>query len=172
MSKLVELLIAAHVAACHRDNSSTLILKSAFDSNGGDLIKSVTAALMSIGGLHAPIKQTYVMLRKILEGKQECDVICFYELVPGFGSSFIKEDNDPLLESLRQEFIDNHLRYYNIGCRITSHLKQKTKHTLYPNLAFYTACVAHIEGHGVQFCERILIEARVPEWINILQHES
>lgn len=170
MTILEQLLIKAHADACLRDNSSTVILKSTFDSNGCDLIKSITAALMAVGGMHAPIKHAYNMIRRAKEyGVDAPEGAPDYTWVPGFGSSFVKGSPDPLLEDLANQIYNNHYQFYEIGENIRTTLCKKKKTILYPNLAFYTACVAHILEERLIFCERIFIEARIPAWIKILQ---
>jgi citrate synthase len=164
MSELTELLIEAHKKSCRRDNVSTVVLKTAWDGNDGDLYKSITAAMMTLGGIHAPIKQCYAMIGRYLRGEPIPD----YYRVPGFGSSFCKGYPDVFLNDLRDYISLNHFDVYSVEASAKVKLRTQGK-DLYPNIAFYTAAVARIEGHGILFCEKLLLEARVPEWIKILE---
>jgi len=154
----------AHRKSCRRDNVSTVVLRESWNSNGQDLYKSITAAMMTLGGIHAPIKRCYVMIGRHLRNEPSLP----YDLVPGFGSSFFKGAIDPILYDLSDYINVNHTQYEDIAIKIHNKLIDQGKN-LYPNIAFYTAAVAHIEQQGILFCEKVLIEARIPEWIKILQ---
>lgn len=162
MRELTELLIEAHKKSCRRDNVSTVVLKAAWDSNDNDLYKAIASAMMTLGGAHAPIKRCYAMIGRYLRDEP----IPNYEMVPGFGSSFYKKELDPILFEIASYIRIHHFDYEVIISKIQRKLSDKE---LYPNIAFYTAAVARIEGHGILFCEKILLEARVPEWIKILE---
>jgi citrate synthase len=159
-----DLLIEAHKKSALRESSSTAILKASFDSNGGDLIKSITAAMMTLGGLHAPIKHVYSMLHKI----QTTGIIPEYIHFPGFGSSFVKGELDPILYDLDDELRSSHKEVHAWMQKITIRLQRRNK-IIYPNIAFFTAASALIEGEGIIFCESVVLEARVPVWIQILK---
>lgn len=165
-----ELLIEAHRKAALRDSSSTVILKAAFDSNGGDLIKSITAAMMTLGGLHAPIKHVYSMLNKM--NSPNGDYFCYKKLdpIPGFGSSFVST-KDPILEDLNDHIFasNKYSRIHEYKRKIESHLFETKNKSIYPNIAFYTAAYALVEEKSILFCESILLEARMPVWIEILK---
>ena len=165
MSALENALADAHRSACHRDNISTVILKESWRGNGGDLMKSITSAMMSLGGIHAPIKQTYRMIEEMIHPSYKTYE---YKIIPGFGSGFIKGEPDPILKYLHEELekVDN--RYIKISHYIRETFLSEGK-DLYPNIAFYTAAVAHYLEEDIKFCERFVLETRIPEWINILK---
>jgi citrate synthase len=145
-----------------------MVLKAAWESNGGDLIKSITAALMTLGGLHAPVKKVYNLLYKLQHNNFDV-VLCQYNVVPGFGSDFVRGAPDPMLNDTAEALYQENRELYDYGTKIHKHLGERGK-VLYPNLGFYTAAVAMHEGYNVLFCEKILIETRINEWIRMLEN--
>lgn len=177
MTPLRELLYEAHRQACLRDNASTQVLIAAYEMNGHQLIPAITAAIATIGGKHAPIKKTLdITINSYMDGPEWgqdlFDVIYGLndEIIYGFGSSFFKGIEDPILEDIKKYLERNHAGYWNIIWEIRGRLKKVNKN-LYPNLAFYTACVAHIEKVPYDFCESLVIEPRIPQWIEILKEK-
>lgn len=167
----IQLLIDAHKQACHRDNASTVVLKTAYMANGNNIIPAIVAALSTLGGSHAPIKLAYIMVDKLLGKQQEFidHYVAERDIVYGFGSSFVKGEYDLMLMDLYEYFDVTHdyLFYVHLMKKMRRALKLKGKN-LYPNLAFYTAAIAHKNKINIKFCETLMIEARIAEWHNIL----
>lgn len=162
--QILDQLYITHEHAARRNNTSTQVVVAAFESNGGDLLKSISAGLMCLGGAHAPIKQVYQLFDQLsLNGN-----IILGGKIPGFGSSFVKNNHDPMLENLRMVISDLLPQYIEWGKEIRSVLRKEGKN-LYPNLAFYTAAVSHGLGETVEFCQQHLVRARVNAWIQILE---
>lgn len=177
LENIREELERVHQQACQRDNSSTLILESAFESNASDLIKAITAALMTIGGKHAPIKYTYMLFKKLPliladENHEENlkEMLDQYEIIPGFGNSFHKDTPDPMLAELDMLLVKSFPEWDTIIKAVQVYLSKHRGLKLYPNLATYTAIYAILNSKGISFCEKILIESRIPVWINILEN--
>jgi len=167
-SRYFELLINAHEVAATRDNVSTHILLEAYHANGGDMIKSITAAMMTLGGLHGPIKQVYRILTRMRQG---FDVQLAIEhmgscKIPGFGSSFYKGTPDPSLHELAREILGT--EYASMCVTISEYLAMQGK-VLYPNISFYTGVAAMIEGVNPRLCEKYLILSRLGAWIRLLE---
>lgn len=170
MSELIKVLKEAHIKACHRENVSTQILKASFIANGRDLPKAICSAIMSLGGPHAPIKDAYCFISDCMERFDEDNIqaqMIRWNPWPGFGSSFEK-GFDPLLEEIESVISAREPETTKLWEMINRLALQKGK-ILYPNLAFYTAATCMIEGIKVDFCEKLLLEARIPEWIKILE---
>lgn len=177
--KLEFCLMQTHRKAARRDNASTQVLIGTWQSNGNNLIGAITAALQTFGGRHAPIKNTMKMLEWIYDlppdgiSKEvgfwilDMNNICPNGKLPGFGSSFAKGVRDDMLYDLWQFFDD---RWTVIESRIRQELASAGKN-LWPNLAFYTAAAAIELGININFCEHLMIEARIEEWIKILKEQ-
>lgn len=172
-SRLKYLLIEAHKEACHRENMSTVVLKNAYVSNGGDAVRAVSAAMGTLGGFHAPVAEAYKNIKTV------CNYpYCSYRhlsssklngRVAGFGSSFFKGDTDPLLMKLHM-FLAEHTKTYMDVHQIIIELIEKEKGIiLHANLAFYTAWTAIELGYEANETELLVLEARVPEWCKILK---
>lgn len=169
--QFTELLVAAHQASAIRESSSTCALLLAWKSNGKDLYKSITCAIMTLGGLHAPIKHVFTMLDRILAKNQKIEDLK-YGIVPGFGSCFVKGEHDPILMNLRKFVKANFFESYDEMLIIQAYLRDRKGIYLYPNIAFYTALHAHLTDVKYEFCESIVIESRLPVWIDLLEGDE
>lgn len=177
---MIETLKTAHKKAALRNNASTQVVLGSFQTNGGDLIKSISAGLMTFGGTHAPIKDCYMWLERVIDYDVQTkegarmfsimmnDILEYHEQMgmklPGFGSAFVKDGPDLILSELCEatgpsSYIWSYVHnYFNI--------KEKD---LWPNLAFYTALIAVICKININFCEAEMIKARIEAWIELLQ---
>lgn len=150
-------LAVQHKKSAMMENSSTQALIIAYQSNNGDVIKSYTAAMMCLGGMHAPIEQCWKFLR---EPSQK-------EIYPGFGNSFEKgfPKRFTALWNLATELKLNEL-HQSIES-IVEFVRRDTKKDIYPNLGFYTA-LAFVDTHyrdGIGF----LIKSRIDAWNEIMK---
>jgi citrate synthase len=167
MNNLEKALYATHYEAARRQNASTQVLIAAFQSNGNDVIKSITAALQCFGGKHAPVKEIYKMITS-LQSDETRTVLSKYKSIPGFGSSFTKE-RDTLLDLVDAELIKQTKIYERIAIACKDYLIRYKGIILHPNLGFYTAAVMHYEQVPIDFCECIMIRARIECWTQILE---
>jgi citrate synthase len=164
-ASLVDALFRGHREATQRQNISTEILKVAY-MGSGDFLKSVVAAISSLGGTHAPILQAYSVLRSALPWKGLMDG----EKIPGWGNSFVKGKPDPIWEET-QKYISHY--WHNVGDRIdwmTNNIHKEGK-IVYPNAACYTAATAIILGLPKDLSPWLVIQARLPVWAQII-HDS
>jgi citrate synthase len=177
---MIELLKKAHKEAARRNNASTQVVLGSFQTNGNDLVKSIVAGLMTFGGTHAPIKDCYNWIARVVEYDVETkegarmfsimmnDILEYHEMnewkLPGFGSAFVKGQPDPLLSDL----CDATGPYYHIWSYVHDYFAIKGK-DLWPNLAFYTALIAVDQKININFCEAEMIKARIEAWIELLQ---
>jgi hypothetical protein len=167
---LEDCLYETHRQAAMRENASTQILKATYEVTKGNYKQAIVAAMMTFSddGKHAPIRITRCMIEQCLNGMQAYAFV--YDIrkpIPGFGSSFVKGMEDPLLLDLSQKLACYNLRYAEISRDIQSFLKKRGK-DLYPNLAFYTAAATIELGININLCEAIMIEARLSAWNQIL----
>ena len=83
---------------------------AAFGCNGQDFTKAAAAALCTLGGLHAPIVQTYEILeadRYIIDDRIAVATYTHWmtawdgkSKIPGWGSCFNKGKPDPYVETV------------------------------------------------------------------------
>lgn len=162
-----------HEKATRRNPVSTGVVNVCFFSNGGDLPKALCSGLMAMGGRHAPIKETYELIDSVIHNR--IDLINILEIcenyVPGFGSSFVKDAPDPMLLKIHRKLQEVAPEYITVAQKIKEVLADSGKN-LYPNLAFYTAAVAHYNKINIVFCEADMIKARIHSWIEMLREES
>lgn len=146
-----------HIISASSGNSSTQALMIAYQSNNCDEAKAIAAAIMCLGGMHAPIKQTWEFLRTPTKRV----------VYPGFGNSFEKgfPQRFTALWNLAIE-----LRFKNLPETIENivrFVRMQTNKDIWPNLAFYTA-LAFVDNHyrdGIAF----IIKSRINEWNNIMK---
>lgn len=181
MSFLKIILREAHKKAARRNNASTQVALGSFQTNGGDLSKSITAGLMTFGGTHAPIKECYKWIEQVYtfdvltkKGASDFSTVMNHILncyegskFPGLGSAFVKDGPDPILDDL----CDALKQYHHIWSFARNYFVIKGK-DLWPNLAFYTALVAVVQGININFCESEMIQARIEAWIEMLKEQQ
>lgn len=152
---------AAHNASCDRPNvSSTAVVNAAVGS--GDYTKAMATAILSIGGLHAPLAETINLLkmddpaagvRKCLENGWR---------VPGWGNSFEKGHPDPLWADFEK------LLFADAGWNIKFNAITKTLHDagkdIYPNPSAYTAACAISIGLPDNLAPYLFIAGRLSAW--------
>lgn len=156
---LVNLLFDAHDRSALRGNVSHEALKLAAIGSG-DYFKSIAAALMTLGGLHAPLERTEAFLRSpdILVAVD--DILSAGLRIPGWGNSFVR-GHDPIWEPVRlalQEFpVSKTIE------AVTQSLHDRGK-DIYPNPSCYTAAVAIVEGLEPGGIGEWLILGRLHAW--------
>jgi len=161
----LELLRKAHVECAKRENLSTqAVAMSALGS--GDLTKALAAGLMMLGGLHAPIAQTMALL-SLPRDNGRLPSKCWQATVPGWGSSFVKGEHDPLWDDVRV-WLNEHAEWVMKRVNeITDCLHNDRGKTIYPNAACYTAAVALALDWDDAQAMAFVIESRMPVWIRI-----
>jgi citrate synthase len=180
MKQIMDLVYDAHYKASQRENASSQAVIQAWYMNGNNLKESLVAGLMNLGGIHAPIKNTYEWLQKVYKynvfDEQEskmfsvkCNTIIYEHIakkkkLPGLGSSVVKGQPDPLLNDL----CDALSKYNHIwGFMRGSYVVQEKD--LWPNLSYYTAIACLDQNYNIDFCEEVMIRARVSGWCELLK---
>lgn len=161
--KLLQLCLAAHGACTHRDNISTVILRNAAEGSM-DYTKSIASAILSTGGIHAPLQQTMALL-----SEPHAHIVSLIDngmYLPGWGSSFEKSGIDPIwqpiAEHIEKYFKDKHDKITDITYAF--HARGKT---LYPNAACYTAATALILGIPAMISPWLFLHGRLVELTRI-----
>lgn len=162
MPTLLEVLEDAHGQSALRGNLSHEALKLAAIGSG-DYVKSICAALMTIGGKHAPLAQTYDLLAFHDPVGQACRLLDAGKRVPGWGNSFVRGAPDPIwipvadgLRSVRPDLADT-------IDRITDLLHGKGK-LIFPNPSCYTVAVGMEEQVHRDILAFLFIQGRLPAW--------
>jgi citrate synthase len=166
-AKLLTLVLAAHAESAHRENISTAVLKNAAVGSGS-YIQSVSAALCSLGGVHAPLIQTHYYLAHFSE-EQIPELAQHIELggkVPGWGSSFEKDGPDPIWKPVADHIAEHFPEISERLQRITDELHARGK-MVWPNPSAWTAATAIIIDLPPQICAWIFIQGRLANWSSL-----
>lgn len=160
-------MIQAHDESARRDNISHHVLKLAAIGSH-DYTKSVSAALGSLGGVHAPLSKTYDLVtsgnclnlaRQLLGGGHK---------VPGWGNGFVKGEPDRIWGVVdRLIASQDHSLYANMES-VTQLLHSKGKR-IFPNPSCYTAVAGSILGLDRQTCAALFIQGRILAWADIFR---
>lgn len=167
-ARLVEALYKAvaeaHRLSAFRDNVSSNIIKNV--SVGSDSYTSaIAAAILSIGGQHAPIHQTMQILEQDTPWNKVENILDQHHLVPGWGNGFVKGKEDPLWEPVDlalKPFTDLYIKIWNV----TDTLHDLGKF-VYPNPSCYTAALALLMGIPKESAAVLFISFRLPSWTEI-----
>lgn len=159
---LLSALYAAHAESALRGNNSHQALVLAAHGSG-DYLKSICAALMTVGGVHAPLLDTYDLLSCEDLPAAIHRLMALGKKVPGWGNSFVKGSPDPLWEPVRLLLLDMDPR---LSARIDSgtdclHAAGKD---LYPNPSCYTAAVAILTETPREISPYLFLNGRLTAW--------
>lgn len=134
-----------------------------------DFVSSIASGLLTLGGVHAPLKQTHSFL---LHGSENTLDLYMKEgiLIPGWGSAFCKGGRDPLFDTLDNLLFKEAEEIWLKIQSITKMLHDRDK-MLWPNAACYTAAVCIATDYPIQTAGSLLIEGRLQVWTDIyLRH--
>lgn len=170
-SELLAAVLQAHAQSAVRGNISSTVLLAAAQGSGS-LTQSLAAALSTLGGLHAPIVETFNFI-----GEWEHDTLAEHvghrleweRKIPGWGNSFHKGEPDPLWLD-----VDDLLSTTFIGGvlgGITEILHRHGKN-LYPNPSAYTAAAAIELGMPAQLAPWLLVAGRIQAWTHMFHLSS
>lgn len=176
--KLFSAVYDAHKSGARRECASTQILKGTFQSNGGNGLAAAIAASQTLGGLHAPIVQT---MQQVLRWKDlPCETIRYHildkiklkrGLIYGFGSSFVKRAPDPSLQECDKALMGESLSLFEFKEKLQDILLDMSI-PIYPNLAFYSACLFHLTNRPYGMVYLDVVQMRLPVWSKILSEQK
>lgn len=147
--------VSAHANAARRENISSVVLCQTLQGSGR-IENAVAAAILTVGGRHAPFQATYEMLdhdntdvwvRAILHARKR---------VPGWGSSFEKAGPDPMLAALAGH-------HGALLDPLTAALHEHGR-MVWPNLSAYTAATALELGMPAEGMLWMFVTGRMPVW--------
>jgi citrate synthase len=153
---LLNLLATAHAnAASHNENASTQFATIA-TKGSGDFSKGVIAALATVGGQHAPLREAREVWDQFPDFTKP--------VVPGFGNTFYKDKIDPQFVQVVKYIKEVYPAEYARLIDLTDKVDKFTGKRLQPNAAMFTAMVCDICGipEGMEYL--IFLLARAPVW--------
>jgi citrate synthase len=163
--QLLEAVLQAHRCSAHRENASSVVLRQVF-SLTLDFGKALTAALATLGGVHAPLLQTFHFLsdsKEDVEARAK-EMITHGLLVPGWGNSFYRGRRDPLWVEVDDLL---HAQCPELGAKLDAVTALLQHKQVYPNPSAYTVCCAMTLGLPAHQAICLFIEGRLPGWEEI-----
>jgi len=161
--ELHEELLRVHDVLATRENLSSQMISCAAKVEK-DFGSACIMAIASLGGLHAPVEQAMKLL-------SDPDAIRTAEVllqdgskVPGWGSSFVKGEKDPIFNTLEGMIYDYSMKLWCLIIDITDHLCSKN---IWPNAACYTAACCILNEIPPRVAVKTLIQGRIDSWSDI-----
>jgi citrate synthase len=162
---LIDELFKAHQKSCFRNNVSSVIFANVLMATN-DFGKSVAAAILTTGVVHAPIEKT---IRFLVQEHPENDVrnlLLNNEKIPGWGGSFQKNEPDPIWYDVDRLISKLYPDLFVKLEAVTAALAQHGKLIL-PNPSAYTACVAIALAMPPVIAPYFFIASRLSSWAQI-----
>lgn len=156
--------LAAHHRSALRANVSTVALQNAaLGSN--NYVQSIVAALVTLGGAHAPILNTIRFLRLPERERKESveqHVVNGWR-VPGWGNSFVQGRPDPIWERVQQLLEKTWPDIWEAISKTTEWLHKLNKQ-VWPNPSAYTAAAAMALNIPEHLAEYLFVVGRISAW--------
>jgi hypothetical protein len=166
--ELHEELLRVHDVLATRENLSSQMISCAAKVEK-DFGSACIMAIASLGGLHAPIEQAMKLLSDPNAIRTAEVLLQDGSKVPGWGSSFVKEEKDPIFDTLDYMLYSPgiHTKFgtlWHLITDITDHLRSKE---IYPNAACYTAACCILNEIPPCVAVKTLIQGRIDSWSDI-----
>ena len=160
---IYEKFIEMHTEMAFRNNASSSIIR-AMANLGKPLNDAIAAGLMTLDTIHAPIRSACECFNAF-EHDGALNASYCGRKVPGFGSSWFKNEPDPVvntfLEALDVEVAD-------VVASYTTYVQDMwNKPGLYPNAALATAAFAFQENIDPVTAMSKVILGRIDAWVSI-----
>lgn len=169
LTKEDELLLAklfqAHIDSAFRDNASSVAVANAAFSSG-DLAKAIAAGLLTLGGRHAPLEETYHFLSLDHPYKFVNHFLKDEAKIPGWGGTFQKDKPDPIWQPVDQLLQEYQPELYQKIEEVTNALHKHDK-IIFPNPSAYTAATAITVRLDVKLAAYLFIAGRLDAWVKI-----
>ena len=158
--ELNEELLRVHDVLATRENLSSEMISCAAKVEK-DFGSACIMAIASLGGLHAPIEQTMELLSYPTAIRIAEVLLQDGSKVPGWGSSFVKEEKDWIFDKLDRILYKCNMQLWCLITDITDHLRSKD---IYPNAACYTAACCILNEIPPCVAVKTLIHGRIDPW--------
>lgn len=159
--------LEAHDQSARRANiSHDAVILSAIGS--GDYSKGIIAALATIGGIHAPLAQTFDLL--ILDDPEPLvvEILAMGMRVPGWGNGFWKGQPDPLWKDVNSLLEELSPVLFEKIVAVTAIL-QSTGKIIFPNPSCYTAAAGILLGFNRQTVGSLFVGGRLDAWTELFK---
>lgn len=158
--KLLVAVLLAHAKSAYRENPSTQVVLATAKSSG-DYLKAVAAGILTLGGQHAPIEESYDLLNADSPRTQAAALLAQGNRVPGFGSSFHKEGVDPLWLDVEKALAEANPK---LSAEIAAITEGLTVKRLWPNPSSFTAAAAITLGLPKKTAQALVLMGRLESW--------
>jgi len=166
--ELLGLLFQAHYQSVFRPNVSTEAVKGAA-LGSGDYTKSIAAALMTLGSLHAPVVQAVSLLSTDFPARIAHSILDAGQKIPGWGSSFHRGEIDPIWKPLEAWLAVNHAEM-SAKLETVSLILEGRGKKIRPNPGAYTAATAIILGMPAKLAPWLFVQGRLAGWSELFLH--
>ena len=161
-----------HQTIARRHNASTVAIITGAKL-GKDFFASMSSALLTLGNIHAPLTQTNKILSMSYPFNYIYDCLNQGYKIPGWGSSFVKGEPDPVFDDLRFLLKGEQPRLMEVVDEITDRLGHSLRVPVHPNASCYTMlCFAGYpdtvdkESRSLMGAN-FLIKSRLPVWTEL-----
>lgn len=161
-SALLTATLAAHASSARRENVSSQVLRAtAFGS--GRYETALAAALNTLGGIHAPLINTFIFLNHPDVTRRARELMSKGKRVPGWGSDFATDAPDPLWNEVAQ-LLNEHFRPLSDKIEHITRLLHADGKPIYPNPSCYTAACGLAIGIPRVILPWIFVQGRLGAW--------
>ena len=164
---LFQAVLQAHEQSALRENISREVIRLAA-MGSGDYLQAIVAGLSSLGGLHAPLVQTWDLLDADDPTFEAKAMLRQDERVPGWGNGFVKGGPDEIWKDVERLVGQEDPRMIANINDVTQLLQSRGK-MIYPNPSCWTAAVGHILGFGRQTTAFLFVQGRLGAWTHYLK---
>lgn len=163
--ELLDLVLEAHAQSAQRDNiSTTAVLQCA--AGNGTYTNSIAAGLLTLGGMHAPLEQSYELLSSEYAVEGAKLMLADGVRIPGWGNSFYKGEPDALWSQVAAWVEVNRPDLHTRISEVTAFLHGQGK-DIYPNPSTYTAAAAIALGIPAKCAAFLFLQGRLLSWSQI-----
>lgn len=154
--------LAAHEASAERDNiSRTAVQYASFGS--GDYGKAIASAILTLGGVHAPLERTGRFLLNENPALLVPGMVQRKEKIPGWGNSFVTGSADPLWATVHERIESYYPDFGSKLSDVTEALALAGK-PVFPNPSAYTAIAAIVLSVPLEVAPYLFILGRLGAW--------
>jgi citrate synthase len=162
---LLKALFKAHRQSSFRENISSLTVAHTM-AGSRDIGKAIAAGILTLGGPHAPLADTYRFLNLPNPADHVESILKYGVKIPGWGGSFQKKGIDPLWSGVDSILREDHLHLAKIMDDVTAELHRLDKH-IYPNPSAFTVTSCIALKVPAPLLTYIFISARLDAWAQI-----
>lgn len=164
---LLDAVLVAHARSASRGNLSGQVAEAAAIGSGS-YTQAICAAMLTTGGVHAPLAQTMHILEKPEWAAERArQLLEKGRKVPGWGNSFIKGRKDDLWIPV-DEILDREFEKLSSGILRVTWLLHERKKMIFPNPSAYTAATALALGIPPQLAPWIFFRGRLDAWTEMI----